>query len=217
MNKDALSLHFLDARGALSPLRDWITNAFCETHKRASSLVSLASLDVVIQAGKQVIPEKGHLGYAPGPGVIFITVDTNHPLLLANHDASLERMFAHELHHAARWDGPGYGETLGEALVSEGMAGHFAQEVCGRGPEPWEMLNIHDIQHYLFVAEEQWNHVGYDHPAWFFGSSTLPRWLGYSLGYQVVAQFSATQQQRKASTMVNTDAKEFRDCLRLLR
>ena len=28
----------------------------------------------------------------------------------------IERMFAHELHHAARWNGPGYGSTLGEAF-----------------------------------------------------------------------------------------------------
>ncbi|MCP1572309.1 uncharacterized protein YjaZ [Herbaspirillum rubrisubalbicans] len=216
MDKAGLNLHFLDARGALAPLRSWITAALWETYERASSLISLRPLDVVVQTGKQVIPEKGHLGYSSAPGVIFITVDPTHPLLLPNQNASLERMFAHELHHAARWDGPGYGLTLGEALVSEGMAGHFAQEVWRGEPEPWERLYVGEIQNYLLLAGQQWNRSDYDHGAWFFGNGELPRWLGYSLGYQIVHQYSMMRQHMKASAMVTTDAGEFRACLRLL-
>lgn len=76
------------------------------------------------------------LDYAPEPGLIFLTVDPASDIFRANQEASLERMFAHELHHAARWAGPGYGSSLGEALVSEGLAGAFAQEICGGLPEP---------------------------------------------------------------------------------
>lgn len=32
----------------------------------------LQPLNVVAQTGKRIIPEKGHLGYAPKPGVAFI-------------------------------------------------------------------------------------------------------------------------------------------------
>lgn len=213
MNGMAINLHFLDARGMLTPYREWITTALRDTHLRASSLLPLLPLDIVIQVGKQVIPEKGHLGYTSGSGVIFITIDPDHPMLIVNEDASLERMFAHELHHAARWDGPGYGSTLGQALVSEGMAGHFAQEVCGGGPEPWETLNIHQISNYLLLAEEQWNYNDYDHNAWFFGTDILPRWLGYSLGYEIVARFSAIRQGMRASAMANIDAQQFREIL----
>ncbi|AON53791.1 DUF2268 domain-containing putative Zn-dependent protease [Herbaspirillum seropedicae] len=217
MDNIGLNLHFLNARGALTPFRSWITDALWETYRRASSLISLGHLDVVVQTGKQVIPEKGHIGYSSAPGIIFITVDPCHPSFLSNRDASLERMFAHELHHAARWDGPGYGVTLGEALISEGMAGHFAQEVCRGGPEPWETLDVDEIQNYLLLAEEDWDRNDYDHLGWFFGTSELPRWLGYSLGYQIVHQFSVMRQHLKASAMVNIDAQEFRACLRLLK
>ncbi|MGL7684257.1 DUF2268 domain-containing protein [Salmonella sp. NW805] len=68
----------------------------------------LPSVDVIFKTSSHVIPEKGHLGYAPEPGVIFITVDPANPVFCENPRSSLERMFAHELHHAARWAGPGY-------------------------------------------------------------------------------------------------------------
>jgi hypothetical protein len=107
-----MELHFLDARGALRDIRGWVEDGLLATHERAAALMPLGPLDVVVQAGRHVIPEKGHLGYAPRAGVIFVTLDPRAPALHANENASLERMFAHELHHAARWDGPGYGTSL---------------------------------------------------------------------------------------------------------
>ncbi|BEV16645.1 hypothetical protein HBDW_34330 [Herbaspirillum sp. DW155] len=151
-----ITLHFLDARARLTPLRPWISEALLQTHARASALLPLLPLDVVIQAGNEVVPEKGLLGHASRPGFIQLIVDPDHPQLLLNQNASLQRMFAHELHHAARWDGPGYGSTLGEALVSEGMAGHFAQELLGGDPEPWETLDISRMTEHLALAAQQW-------------------------------------------------------------
>lgn len=93
--------------------------------------MQIPELDVVIKAGKFVIPEKGHLGFCPEVGVVYLTVDPDNPAFYKNEAQSLERMFAHELHHAARWAGPGYGLTLGEVMVSEGLAGHFSLELLG--------------------------------------------------------------------------------------
>lgn len=106
----SMKLHFLDARHA-PDIHDWLHNCLIETHQKAASLMPLQPLDVVVQTGKRIIPEKGHLGYAPKPGVVFITVDPDNPALKANANASLERMLAHEFHHAARWDGPGYSSS----------------------------------------------------------------------------------------------------------
>ena len=41
--------------------------------------------------------------------------------------ASLPKMLAHELHHARRGTSVGYGDTLGEALVAEGLAQSFEE------------------------------------------------------------------------------------------
>ncbi|MES0476805.1 MULTISPECIES: DUF2268 domain-containing putative Zn-dependent protease [Citrobacter freundii complex] len=53
------------------------------------------------------------------------------------------------LHHAARWQGPGYGSTLGEALVSKGLADHFSLELFGGEPELWERLSLDLVQPYI--------------------------------------------------------------------
>lgn len=60
-----IKLHFLDARGALTDFHDWLHNCLTETHEKAAGLMPLQPLDVVVQTGKRIIPEKGHLGYRP--------------------------------------------------------------------------------------------------------------------------------------------------------
>jgi hypothetical protein len=177
-----LTLHFINARKQLTGIEDWLSERLNDGFAASAKLLPLLDVDVVITVGKRVIPEKGHVGYAPEKGVVYVTVDPEHPLLRTNPAKSLERMLAHELHHCSRWDGPGYGETL----VSEGLAGHFAQEVFGGEPEPWERLPASTLRPHVSKAQGDWQNTEYGHAAWFFGSSELPRWLGYSLGYQLV-------------------------------
>ncbi|WP_296262200.1 MULTISPECIES: DUF2268 domain-containing putative Zn-dependent protease [unclassified Pseudomonas] len=209
----ALNLHLLDARGTLTDINQWLRTALSRTHQIAGSLMALSPLDVVVKAGTHVIPEKGHLGYAAEAGVIYLTVDPASPVLRDNADASLERMFAHELHHAARWQGPGYEKTLGESLVSEGLAGHFALQVCGGSPEPWEQLGACEIQPYIATAQTQWSRSDHDHAAWFFGSAGLPKWLGYSLGFRLVGRFLSEHPGSRASDLAQLDAEAFRSAL----
>lgn len=204
-----INLHFLDARGALTDIRGWLHDCLTQVHARAAGLIALQPLDIVVQTGKRIIPEKGHLGYAPKPGVVFITLDPDNPALRANANASLERMFAHELHHAARWDGPGYGSSLGAALVSEGLAGHFVIELFGGLPEPWEQLPASGIRPHLPQAAKEWKKADYNHEAWFFGRGDLPRWLGYSLGFRLVESFLAEHPDARASQLVNARAEDF--------
>ncbi|MFC3060475.1 DUF2268 domain-containing putative Zn-dependent protease, partial [Paenirhodobacter populi] len=158
---------------------------------------------------QQSLRETGHAGFATEAGVVYVTVDPGHAALRVNADLSLERMLAHALHHSARWDGPGYGRTLGAALVSEGLAGHFAQEVFGKGPEPWESLPVSVLRTHIPRAFHEWAYEGYAHEAWFFGSPDFPRWLGYSLGYQLVARYLASHPGVRASELVHGDARDF--------
>ncbi|HHR0680278.1 TPA: DUF2268 domain-containing putative Zn-dependent protease [Klebsiella aerogenes] len=164
----------------------------------------------MIKAGKYVIPEKGHLGYTPEAGVVYLTVDPENPVFAKNDAQSLERMFAHELHHAARWAGPGYGLTLGEVIVSEGLAGHFSLELLGGEPEPWESLQSDVVQDYSSLIHEYWDRTDYGHDAWFFGAGNLPRWLGYTAGFSLVSSYFAASPHLKASMLTNINAEEFR-------
>jgi uncharacterized protein YjaZ len=203
-------LHILNAQEKLSAHCEWLHKSLTDTYERTIKVMPTPSLDVVVKAGKFVIPEKGHLGYCPEVGVIYLTVDPENPAFSKNDAQSLERMFAHELHHAARWAGPGYGLTLGEVMVSEGLAGHFALELLGGEPEPWERLTSDVVQYYSSLIYENWNLVEYDHNAWFFGAGNLPRWLGYTAGFSLVSRYLATYPHLKASMLANINAEGFR-------
>lgn len=205
-----MTLHLLNAQNKLTAHAQWLQSCLNATYQLANSFMPLPSVDVVIKAGSYVIPEKGHLGYCPEPGIIYITVDPENALFCKNDAHSLERMFAHELHHAARWAGPGYGSTLGEAIVSEGLAGHFSLELFKGKPEPWESLNPDTVQPFTLQLSESWHHTDYDHNAWFFGARDLPKWVGYTAGFNLVRKYLTNFPSLKASMLANIEAEKFR-------
>jgi len=206
-----MTLHILNSQQKLTAHCEWLYDCLNDTYERAKRVMPLPSVDVVVKAGTYVIPEKGHLGYCPEPGLIYITVDPEHAAFCKNDAQSLERMFAHELHHAARWAGPGYGFTLGEVIVSEGLAGHFSLELFGGKPELWESLDPEMVKPYAQKMCENWHQTHYDHNAWFYGTSDLPRWLGYTAGFNLVARYLAQFSNLKASMLANINADEFRE------
>ena len=208
-----MQLHFLDARGGLDGLHDWLGARLQAGFARADALLPLGDVDVVVKASGFVIPEKGHGGYAPEPGVVYVSLDPDNPALRVNENNSPERMIAHELHHAARWDGPGYGASLGAALVSEGLAGHFARAAYGGPPEPWEALPEAEWRPCLARAAALWDSRDYDHAEWFFGSGALPRWLGYSIGYRAVDRYLSAHPGDSAASLAHSDHPAFRPFL----
>lgn len=208
-----MTLHIINARHQLTSISEWLSERLDDAFAVCARHLPLRDTDVILRAGKAVIQEKGHLGYAPERGLIYVTVDPENPALRTNSSQSLERMLAHELHHSSRWDGPGYGKTLGEALVSEGLAGHFAQEAYGGGREPWEQLPASTLRPYLFKAQADWQSADYNHAEWFFGSHEFPAWLGYSLGYEMVGRYLAAHGEARASNLVHAGAADFRALL----
>ena len=212
-----MKLHFLDARGLLTDLRPWLAALISEAHKLAVPRLNLRSIDVVVQVGRFVIPEKGHVGYAHEGGIIHLTVDPSNPSLLENADESIQRMFAHELHHCARSDGLARTRTLGEALVAEGLAGRFAQEIFGEPLEPWERMPVEEILPHIEKANQEWAQKTYVHPSWFFGAASLPRWLGYSLGYRLVARYLEAFPDENAALLACASPDRFKPYIEPLR
>ena len=80
--------------------------------------------------------------------------------------------------------GPGYGITLGEALVSEGLSDHFVSQAFPKTPpQPWDHRRMTARQEAGLWRRAQRDLIvpgAYDHPLWFFGAggkthSTLVR------------------------------------------
>jgi Predicted Zn-dependent protease (DUF2268) len=155
-----------------------------------------------------VIPEIGVGGFTnPTTGAVFVAIAGN----VRRDDLTtwIPATLAHELHHSSRIrTGPGYGWTLGEALVTEGLADHFVAEAFpSTPPQPWDNAFPSERESALWrQAERDLNspESADDHRRWFFGAGQLPRWAGYTLGYKIVAAY--LRADRKASKAVKTPA-----------
>jgi Predicted Zn-dependent protease (DUF2268) len=165
----------------------------------------------VVASSAQAIPGYGFGGRAPGPGLIELYVDPTFPALAALIPERLPPMTAHEVHHAIRIRGPGYGRTLLEGLVSEGMADHFSIELLGVPVPPWSRaLSESAIAHYMELARQQFD-APLDYNRWFVGEGgTLPNWTGYTLGFRLVEDYKARHPGSTAASLVNTPAEAFR-------
>lgn len=202
------TLHWLEASGSLAELRRELIDEFAAAYEAIARLMPPPRLDVLIQRlPGETIPEMGLVGRAYRSSMFTMTLDPDNPNFFSSlRTGALRRHVVHEVHHCLRMGGPGYGWTLGEALVSEGLAGQFVRHVLGTDPEPWE--------HAIAPADLLRSPVGlqtlesryYDHNEWFFGFGDKPKWLGYSLGYQMVGRWLASRGETDISTWVNASA-----------
>ena len=152
----------------------------------------------------RVIPEIGVGGYTDFHGGVEINVDLSQ---LATAHVFLPASVAHELHHSSRIrTGPGYGTTLGEAMVSEGLADHFSLELYPHTPLiPWDhALTSAQVKTMWRTARQELSTPHYDQAAWFFGAG-FPRWTGYTLGWQIVGRYLA-KHHTTARASVKTSA-----------
>lgn len=202
-------VHWADARAQLQGHRQWVQSALDQAIRDIGAAISPKPTDIVVQYGTHVIPEKGLLGYATYPGRIDILIDPANEALSSPQKQPIERLIAHEAHHVARMDGPGYGTTLGEALVSEGLAGRFVHELYGPPEEPWEIAVPRDqLRNYVEEIRDGWS-LPHDQDAWFFGTADKPRWLGYTYGYTLVGHYLQAHPGETAGSLCECEAEAF--------
>lgn len=209
------TLHFLNARQRLAVHVDWLKHEVQTTRDLILKSAPDLALDIVIRASDYVLPPSLVVsGAAPGPGRIDLTLDTEQPLPMPELVGQLRRTLAHEYHHALRWDGPGYGRSLGEALASEGLAQRFVHEVTTFPPEPWEVAVEDDaIPALARQALGAFDERGYSHADWFFGRSGLPVWAGYTLGRAMIDRHLAMAPGETALSLAGAPASAFRAAL----
>ncbi len=175
-------------------------------------LRSSQEVDIVFSVNTEAtIAELGIGGYTPNAHTIYISLDPKHHKFVSSLKLALPRTLAHELHHAVRWIAPGYGQTLGQALVTEGLAANFEQEVFGKNPNIWDIaVRGKKLQQLQKRAASELHSPKYSHQEWFFGSKSriIPRWTGYALGYRIVHEYLRKHPQLKPSRLVNIRASE---------
>ena len=181
-------LHVMNAAGTLpSPLADEMRHVLEATLQRHTAALGLTGVDVALRVLPWGLPETGIHGFAPTGSYVELTVSPDNPEFLPGWRTELPATLAHELHHARRWRGPGYGRTLLEVLVTEGLAQHHERtERAGQAP-PYAQARI-DRAALWQRARPLLQTTDFGFEAWFYGSGAhgLPRWAGYTLGFELV-------------------------------
>ncbi|SFQ28709.1 Predicted Zn-dependent protease [Roseivivax halotolerans] len=207
-------VHLADARGRLSPKEAEIRDAIDRAEARVLEAGGMSDIDIIVEdIPGGVIEEMGLAGFSPSGWTIRLICDPGNPNFEGNLGEPLERMIAHEANHTIRWRTQGYGRTLGEALVTEGLAGRYVHAIFDSAPEIFEAPRDGDLDA-LGDALEQWA-APYDHAEWFFGTKDRPMWLGYRLGYRIVAQHIAAT-GTPVRELTDAPAAEFKDSARRL-
>ena len=178
--------------------------------KKANKLLKHSNCNILVFTdSEKAISEVGIGGLSWKTDWIRIDIDLKNKLELTKViNKNMPAMIAHELHHVRRGKSVGYGDTLGEALVTEGLAQSF-EEILH--PD-YEVI----YAHYLTKKEleKSWKQAQpllkskkYNHGEWFFGKGKLKRWTGYSLGYDIVQQYLKIHPTKNPTTLVDTPAK----------
>lgn len=200
MNK--INSYVANSTGKLDPLLLKIQAAFDEGVAILVDKLKADQIDVIFLYNPwAVIPELGVGAYSPGPYHLFVYLDPSFKDL-KQEDILLS--IVHEGHHCMRWRKPGYGMSLGEAIISEGLATLFEEEISGK-PPIYSQVKITSDE--IEKAKRIFNKKTYNHPEWFFGGKKAQRWFGYSYGYQLCKAYCA-KTGKKASELAHVDAKK---------
>jgi uncharacterized protein YjaZ len=158
----------------------------------------------------QVIPEVGMGGFNPSADEVLLYADSSWPDLETVLRSELLLQLAHEIHHAMRRRSVGYGSTVLQAAVTEGLADHFSLEVSGETGRPWA-LALSPAELASWIPEVESRATGaYDHDEWFYGANpSIPRWTGYAVGFELVRAYMSKDPARRASTLVGEPASSF--------
>jgi uncharacterized protein YjaZ len=161
-----------------------VVHAIAEPFREASAVCQtrLHADDIevhVMDAPGETIPEWGLGGYTYGPHSVLIAVDPERLL----DPLDVLSTLVHEIHHVVRWRAQGPASSLRERLIEEGLAEVFEEEVTGRRPF-YSEGGVPQSQR--GVASQHLDEEPANDGRWFFGSTDLPRWFGYRLGYEAV-------------------------------
>ena len=189
-----ISIHFLQAEKSISPhlsLLSYEADFVCDAinHKIQSHYTDFRVDVLVCGTDFGVVPEIGMGGTCFKRSLVTISIDPDNISLDKQlRSGKFKQVLAHELHHAIRYNVLDYGVTLGEALVSEGLADHFACDLLSEEPLLWTSGNPQNWRDLMFRAELELESDLYNHAEWFFGEGELPRWAGYAIGFELVQE-----------------------------
>ena len=150
------------------------------------------AITVSYASSAQVIPQTGTNGYTD-PDTADITIGfgpTPQASLSTIMRLWLPRAFSHETDHSVRiLAGPGFGGSLLEQLITEGISSAFDTAAFPGTADPRDRAITHSQECALWKqAQPLLGQTGlYDQ--WMFGGGGIPHWTGFTIGYDIVTGY----------------------------
>jgi hypothetical protein len=188
-----------------------LSRLVANTLDRINALLPGPATTIAVTTGSAslLIPQAGVSGdTSRGTGQVFLAFgQTAHATLTRTLDLWLPRDAAHEVNHSVRiLGGTGFGTTLLQQMISEGIATAFDQVVFPGPPDPWDQA-ITPAQECVSwkKAEPQLGGTGlYD--LWMFGGPGVPLWTAFTIGYHVVNDYRNHHPDVSWATLTSTSA-----------
>lgn len=213
----SIKIHLLNASGRFSFAASALDAYAQQAVRQVRALLPVGTVDIVLfdpqddPGGALAVKNEMRMGgMCYGPSLVLIPVYA-FGLTAAHRRDQLLATLAHELYHAVRIQALGSVTTLKDALIHEGLAGHFEAEVTGQvRAEYYCSLTPGQLASLRTRARLSYGSTHDVYGQWFLGQeSAIPLWAGYALGYSLVSDYLATHPQEKASTLYNRRAWEF--------
>ncbi len=205
---DTFQLLLANASDDLTAQQAKIERAFKKAVSTATNLLNLDTVDVICIGDKtKVIPEVGIGGFTPSRHLTYLYIDPK----IDVDEKEIFNTLCHEFHHAKRYDGPGYGETLFDSMIFEGLAVAFEEEVSEGTAFVANTLKKREHPPQLIEkCKSHFNDTDFNHFKWFISdkSGELPRWAGYEMGYFIVKKY-LSKENKKASDLILESPKVF--------
>ena len=157
-----------------------------------------------------VIPELGIIGHALGQGDIVIDIDFQRKDVAKIIQKELPNSLFHEFSHIVRGTITKIpGTTLLEDFIIEGIGSYIEKHICKNVPPYIKPIKNEEL---LFKkakrAFQKKSYTWRDHVVWFYGQGTLPRWIGYRLGYLIVSGYMKNNKNTSMADLTRMKASE---------
>ena len=103
----------------------------------------------------------------------------------------LPRTLSHEVDHSVRFlAGPGFGRSLLQGIISEGISSVFDEAAFPGPPNPWDRAISPGQECALWrKATPLLGLLPGLYDFWMFGGDGVPHWTGFTIGYDIVKDY----------------------------
>jgi len=186
---------------------DWllIKDSVKKHAKIGCEALSIKTLNVTIYPNKDwCIKQTGDGGYTANFDWIQVFIDPAKSVSKII-NLSFPATLYHEMNHARRMIKIGFGKTLLETVISEGLAIVFAEEMFKNFEAPWGKYSEEEIKRLYKVFISHKDDENFNYQEWFLGFGK-PHWLGYKIGAHIVRGLKEKGKKFSSIKLVDTPA-----------